>query len=199
MHPGSLHTEKELLRKIAKGDEAAFRIIYDQYRDRIYSTSFKLLHSTVLAEEIVQDVFLKCWLKRETLTQIDYFSTWLTGIARHCSFAAFNKIARQGLAIAENEITWLPDNRTDEAILGKDYHSVLQEAIKRLSSRQAQVYRLNKEQGYNREEIAAIMNLSPETVKAYLADAVRLVRLYCLANMEIPLFLLLSSPFLIGG
>ena len=196
MHPGSLHIEKELLTKIARGDEKAFRILYDNYRDMVYSTSFKLLHSTVLAEEIVQDVFLKIWLKRDGLTQIDYFSTYLTGIARHCSFAAFKRVAHQGLLSAENEVV-IPDNSTDEAILGKNFRMVLQEAIQRLPPQQAEVYRLTKEEGYKREEVASIMNISPETVKAYLAQAIRSVRAYCSANMDVPLFLILSSPFLV--
>jgi RNA polymerase sigma-70 factor (ECF subfamily) len=192
-----MHEERELLRRIAKGDEFAFQTVYNAYRDRIYATSRKLLHSTVLAEEIVQDVFLTCWLKRETLPEIEFFSSWLMGIARHRSFAAFNAIAKQGLTPMEEDTAWIADDRTNQQILGNDIQAMVQEAVKRLSPRQAQVFRLSKEQGYTREEVATLMNISPETVKGYLADATRWVRAYFAVHMEIPLFLVLSSALLL--
>jgi len=189
--------ERELLRRIAKGDEFAFQTVYHAYRDRIYATSRKLLHSTVLAEEIVQDVFLTCWLKRESLPEIEFFSSWLIGIARHRSFAAFNAIAKQGLTATEEDIAWIADDRTNQELLGKDMQAMVEEAVRRLSPRQAQVFRLSKEQGYTREEIATLMSISPETVKAYLADAVRWVRAYLAVHMEIPAFFVLSAAFLL--
>ncbi len=197
MQSRPLHNEKELLGKISQGDQGAFLVLYNHYKGRIYSTSFKLLRSGTLAEEIVQDDFLKLWLRRETIPEITFFSTYLTGIARHCSFAAFKKMANSGLSPIAIDNGDVSDNSTDETILGKNYQAILQEAVQRLSPKQAEVYRLSKEQGFKREEIASIMHISPETVKAYLAQAVRSVRAYCSANMEVPLFLVLSSSFLV--
>ena len=72
MSDGILYNEKELLTLIAGGDEWAFAKLFEYYRNRIYSIAIKLTNSTSIAEEIVQDAFLKIWLKRADLidTQI---------------------------------------------------------------------------------------------------------------------------------
>ena len=73
MFKDSSYNEEELLAFIANGDELAFTRVFDYYRDRIYSIAFKITHSTTVAEEIVQDVFLKIWLRRDHLIEIENF------------------------------------------------------------------------------------------------------------------------------
>ena len=58
------YDESELLHQLKQGSEFAFTQIFDHYRSRIYTVALTYLKSSALAEEIVQDVFLKIWLKR---------------------------------------------------------------------------------------------------------------------------------------
>ncbi len=51
------YINKEIIDRVSNGDEAAFRVIYDQYRDKIYSYAFHLTESSVLADEVIQEVF----------------------------------------------------------------------------------------------------------------------------------------------
>ena len=75
-----MYDTKELLHRIAEGDQQAFTRIVEEYRKNIYTTALRLLHSTVLAEETLQDIFLKVWLQRKDLVTIDNFPAWLNNI-----------------------------------------------------------------------------------------------------------------------
>ncbi|MGN6264781.1 MAG: RNA polymerase sigma factor, partial [Ginsengibacter sp.] len=62
-----MHTEvgyeiKTLIKQIAEDDEAAFKTIFDHYKAPFYSAAFKMTRSGSLAEEIVQEVFVKIWV-----------------------------------------------------------------------------------------------------------------------------------------
>src|SRR5678810_238059 len=88
------NNEKELLALIAKGDEIAFSKLFLQFKDRIYSIAFKLTKSTIAAEEIVQEVFLKIWLKRANLTDIENFSAYLFIITRNDVYKSLKQIVQ---------------------------------------------------------------------------------------------------------
>lgn len=72
----------------------------------------------------------------------------------------------------------------EEKMTQVQYRKILDTAISRLAPQQQQVYRLIREKSLKREEVAAIMQISPETVKSYLAQAIKNIRAFCKANMH---------------
>lgn len=72
-----MYNERELLVLVADGDESAFRQLFDVYRQKIYALGLYLTHSDFLAEEIVQDVFLRVWVSREKLRGVMQFHAYL--------------------------------------------------------------------------------------------------------------------------
>src|SRR5690349_21151502 len=72
-----------LLHQVADGDEAAFRQLFEIYADRIYGVAFTYTKSAHLSEEIVQDVFVKLWLKRTALPDISKIADYIFIIARN--------------------------------------------------------------------------------------------------------------------
>ena len=81
-----LYNESDLLAEVARGNENAFKVLFDRYWDKIFSVAFVLTKSVVLAEEIVQDVFLKIWLNRLKLPEIENFEGYLFIIGRNHIF-----------------------------------------------------------------------------------------------------------------
>ena len=187
-----LYTEQELLRLVAEGDRNAFTQIYNNYRNKIYSIAFELTESTTVAEEIVQDTFLKIWVKRESLPEIEHFRAWLFTITRNYVFTALKRIARkESIEVSAIQDVPLYDHDTEDRVLNNEYTRILQAAIDRLPEQQKQVYNLIKKEGLKREEAAAALHLSPETVKTHLAQAMRSIRTYCLARLDISIALII--------
>lgn len=170
---------------IANDNQLAFQKLFDYYRNRVYGIAYKLTQSANTAEEIVEDVFLKIWLKRGDLSGIHNFTAYLFTITRNCSYRALKKIARDYRisAIPEEELS-LAHNETEEYVAEKEYRELLHSAINKLPKQQKLVFRLIKEQGLKRDEVANVLQLSPETVKFHLSQAVKSIRSFCVRNIE---------------
>jgi RNA polymerase sigma-70 factor (family 1) len=180
-----LHNEKELLELIAESDESAFAKLFTHYRDRIYSIAFKLTKSTVIAEEIVQDVFLRIWLKRANLNEIQNFNAYLFIVTRNDAYKVLKGIARNyKIALLTDEDQSLMINDTGDLIMEREYNLLLQNAVNRLPNQQREVYSLVKEQGLKRDEVAHQLNIQPETVKFHLAQAMKNIRAFCLLYLS---------------
>jgi RNA polymerase sigma-70 factor (ECF subfamily) len=170
------YPETELLQLIADGNEAAFRQLYDQHRDRIYSFSLQLLQREDLAEELVQDVFLKIWTSRAALVDVENIGGFLYTVARNLSLSRLKRIAHEQQIVREIGKRSTESNLTDDEVLHRDYQKLLQEAIANLSAQQRTVYVMSKEKGMSRQEIADELELSPNTVKAHLSAATTALR-----------------------
>jgi RNA polymerase sigma-70 factor (ECF subfamily) len=181
----SSYNEEELLTFIVNGDELAFTRVFDYYRDRIYSIAFKITHSTTVAEEIVQDVFLKIWLRRDHLIEIENFNAYLFVVTRNHVYKALKQIVKNYELTAFTEKDQLAgDNDSARLVMEKEYNSLLQKAIDRLPNQQKQVYQYIKEKGLKREEAAGLLHLSPETVKYHLAEAMKNIRTFCMLHLD---------------
>ncbi len=170
---------------VIQGDEDAFATFYHHYKNRIYGLALKLTHSTSIAEEIVQDVFLKIWMKRADLMQVENLQAYLFTIARNDVYRVMKQIARNYQHVLHKENEVLTENSSEQYVMEKEYSTLLRKAVDRLPHQQKQVYTLIKEQGLKREEAAVFLNLHPETVKSHLAQAMKNVRNFCLLHLHI--------------
>ncbi len=184
------YNERELLLSLAQGNDHAFASVFHHYRHRIYGIALRLLGTTSQAEDVVQEVFLKMWLKRNELHEISHFKAYLFTVTRNHIFTSLKLLAREQLMESELSTTMIPDIR-DAAIIHKEYEQILQRAIAQLPPQQELIYKLSKEEGLKRNEIADRLQLSPETIKVHLANAMRNIRAFCMARMDLNTFRLL--------
>ena len=175
----SPHYEKTLLQKIAEGDEQSFRVIYDHYRPNIYKYALRLTESEIAAEEILQEIFIKVWLKRSSLAELDLFSYWLFRVSRNTIFDSFRKLERQKAGTAKLAvITPASVNDADTWLLDKENEVWLRDALDRLTPSQKQVYLLSRQQGMKPEEIAEELKISVGTAKKHLVNSLQGLRAY---------------------
>ena len=178
-----LHNETELLLLIQNGDEAAFTILFHHYRNWLYSIALNLSGSSRLAEEVVQDVFLKIWLKRADLYQVKNFKAYVYVVAQNTMYKVLKGSAgvhTETLLIVHEHTT-----NTSDAVLDSDYKNLLQQGLERLPNQQKQVYQLRRERGFNRKEVAGLLGIDPETVKFHLSKAVKSLWNYCRLHLHL--------------
>jgi RNA polymerase sigma factor, sigma-70 family len=185
LNSDDLKGETELLKLISQGDEKAFAGLFNHYRPIIFTTVLRLTDSISISEEIVQDVFLKAWLKRNELPSIRNMGGWLYTIASNLTYNALQKNAREkSKLILMNKYPDSANFYTNEDLLvNKEFETILKQAVDKLPAKQRQSYRLIKEDGLKRNEAAAQMNVSPETVKANLDAAMKKIRAYILSRI----------------
>jgi len=184
----------ELLLRVSKGDEEAFRRLYDLYRNKIFSITWKLTGAETLAEDVVQEVFIKLWLHREELSNINYFNSYLNVITRNYIFNHLRKLANedaflQGLTI-KNEYSTCDGF---DAIVFNELQNLHQKAISFLPPCQKKVYLLSRLEGLKHQEISAHLKISYSTVKSHFMEASRFIKHYLLSHRDSLILIFLLS------
>jgi RNA polymerase sigma-70 factor (family 1) len=176
--------EKDLKIRVAAGDEKAFSKLYLLYAQLLRSHIFRLTESMALADEVVQDVFLKVWNNRENLEKIQNFGGYLFVLSKNLSIDLLRKHVRQTILIKKWEDEQQKSTESAELSIEeeKSYYILLDEAIDRLPAQQQKAYILSRHQHLKYSEIAEEMNISKETVKSYLQLAVSSISNYLKKN-----------------
>lgn len=173
-----IHGERELLHDLARGDERAFRAIFTSYADLLGKHILRITRSQELAEEVVQDVFLKIWIKREELAGVRDFRAYLFVLSRNYAINYLKKTANLMLSELDADKVALEDIDISDHEHDNDYYALIDEAIDLLPPQQQKVYLLSRHERLKYNEIASRLNLSRETVKKYLQIATESVTAY---------------------
>jgi RNA polymerase sigma-70 factor (ECF subfamily) len=177
------HTEKILLRQIARHDEKAFKALFEAYRPRLYRYLIGIVKSKETAEEMVIDVFLKIWQEREKLGGVERFDAFLFRIAFNQSVDFLRRASRDPKIkeIIWQEIELAGGSASDEPVLVKEYEVKLKEAIGLLSPQRQLIFRMSRERNFSHSDIAEKLQLSKYTVSNHISESLRFIRAY-LAN-----------------
>jgi RNA polymerase sigma-70 factor (ECF subfamily) len=191
----NFHTEKELLTRVSAGDEKAFQDLFAIYYEQLYHYIFGFIKSKQIAEELVMDVFLKIWLGRDLITQIEKFDAFLFRVAHNKSIDFLRCAARDPKF---KDLLWeniqLANNiQPDSSMLVQEYEIKLREAVSLLSPQRKKVYQLSREQDMTHDQIAAQLNLSKSTINNHIVEAQRFIRAYLSKNYDIA-FLIAMMP-----
>lgn len=173
------YDEQKLLTLLKEDSEYAFQLIYDCNRNRIYKTAVWYLKSPILAQEVVQDVFLKLWFERNEFKINTSIEGWLFIVAKNNILNRLKKISNEWKAL--NILTLLRadvSNNTENAILDSEYASILNAAVQSLPTQQKKVFQLARQEQLSYSEIGKAMDLSPLTVKTHMSRALTHIKAY---------------------
>jgi RNA polymerase sigma-70 factor (family 1) len=173
----STYNEPELLRLTAQGDESAFKSLFDQYWDHIYSVAFHLTKSVPLAEDLVQEIFLKIWIKRKELNGIEQFDNYLFIVARNHIYEALKKEQRES-RLRQPLLDWFEQQLAtpEQQLLLKESTELIGQAIARLTPQQQAIWKMTRELGMSHEQVARELNLSRNTVRNHLVNSLKTMR-----------------------
>lgn len=174
-----LPDERLLFARMSTGDQQAFAQIFYHYSQRIYGFILNKTKSEDLAEEIVQEVFIKLWNKREELIGIDNYGGYILTMATNKTYDFLRKMASEQRL---KEQVWSSiqsySNVTEETLDLNQSRALLNEAIEQLPPQRKRVFLLSRQEGLSHNEIAERMNLSPKTVNNHLVEALRFIKTY---------------------
>lgn len=177
MNPGFQHIDQNLLQLIAGGCEQSFRKLYDLYAAKIYSMAIGYLKSPMAAQDVVQEIFVKIWEKRDSLAAIDNFPAYLHIITRNL---LINHLQKKIPVFGLNELTReaIPEDRhlPQQQLDYRELTILISRAVAQLPPRQQQVYSLSREQGLSHQQIARQLNLSYDTVREHMSKALKAIR-----------------------
>ncbi|RBQ07903.1 RNA polymerase sigma factor [Pedobacter miscanthi] len=192
----SLVNETDLLGKLAASDQHAFRRIYDAYSNSIYKYALHLLKSEELAEENVQETFLKLWNVRSEVMNVQNLESYIVRISRNGALDVFRKSKLILSSETEIRARWVEaHNETEEKIVLDDTRRVLQQGIEELPVQQKLVYELCHQKGLKYEEVALKLGISINTVKLYMKLSLRFLRDYLSKHTDVASILIIFRLF----
>lgn len=179
--PDISYDDAYCLVKIKEGDEFFFNLIFEKYRNQLFSYLFKVTKSREVSEEYVLDIFLKLWHGREAITEIQHFEGFLFKVAHNKAVDFFravsrNKVLQQSIWDSINDLA--APQQADDSILFKTTQTLIKEAINQLSPQRKKVFELRHYEDLSYAQISAEMDLSPNTVRNHLASSVQFIRDY---------------------
>ena len=161
-----------------QGDEAAFASLYDAHAGRVYALCLRLSADRALAEELVQDVFVRLWQRLATFRGESAFGTWLHRLALNTVLESGRKGGRRRLRVQIAADFAGIDVSRDAPTAAVDIHQQidLESAVATLPAGARAVWVLHDVEGFGHAEIGTLLGIAEGTSKAHLFRARRLLR-----------------------
>jgi RNA polymerase sigma-70 factor (ECF subfamily) len=175
--------ERQLLAAVAAGDEQAFRVLVDAYWRRVYFNTLALVKSHTVAQELTQDIFLKIWMQRDKLLEINSLKGYIYVVGRNQVLAALRKKIKETVTIDKEtalEDLLVPDLQLE----GKEAYRILLEGMEQLTPRQRAIFTMSRIEGLSHEEIARRLELSRNTVKVHMVLALNFLRTWLAERLD---------------
>jgi len=156
-------------------DSKAFESLFYLLNTPLIKFSTMYVHQKEAAEEIVSDVFVKCWMNRKGLTDVQNMDTYLFVAVKNQSLNYLKKYSHIHLVQIEdtNEVKFIKAFNPQEALEKKELLFKMEQSIEALPQQCRIIFRLIKEDGIKYKEVAEILNISPRTVQTQLFRAMK--------------------------
>jgi RNA polymerase sigma-70 factor (family 1) len=168
--------ESAALQLLAQGNELAFVQLYDQYNYTLYMTALKMLKSSVQAEEVTQEVFLRVWTRRETMAGVENFKAYLFTMMRNLVYTKYRETQLMTDAMREYAQDLKPENSTARVMEQEELDRLVAGFIEELPATQKTIFRLSKQEHLTHEAIASQLNLTTISVKSHMKRALASLR-----------------------
>src|ERR1700744_2471177 len=177
MGSNSSLSDMQLAELLKTEGESIFKLLYERYWNKIYVIARHRLNDRLEAEEVVQDIFTRLWLRRSSLILSKGFDNYFAVAAK---YEVLNRVAKNARATAfEKEMAHglsAIDETTFEQLDYNELQEKFQLEVNSLPEKCRIVFRLQHDQGYSQQQIADELNISPRTVQAHLAKARKILR-----------------------
>lgn len=190
--------ESGLLARLQGGDKEAFTQLYALYSEQLFMNLLRLVRSEEIAEELLQDIFVLIWEKRQMIDIQHSFRSYLFRISENKVADMFRKFHRdkklhdQILRIASEQY-----NSSEDELLSNENIEFVKKAIDSLPPQRKQIFELCKLQGKSYKEVSDLLGISTSTVNDHIVKATKAIRDFLYTNKHysssVILFLLLNK------
>jgi RNA polymerase sigma-70 factor (ECF subfamily) len=184
-----MNSAEDLIARVRSGDDEAFRLIFERYARPVISFIYDMVGERALAEELMQETFVRGYKNLGGLRDETKLSTWLFGIARNValeSLRAKRRTNRQ-LELDDPLVKGLRDAGVppDDHLINKEMNRAIHAALRELDEDKRLVFALKVFQQQSYEEIALITGFSMAKLKTDLHRARREMRRLLRPYMEV--------------
>jgi len=188
-----------LVTALSQGNMRAFEQLFEKYHGPLYYHILGFAKSERLAEDAVQDVFVKIWENRKSLKPGFSFKAYLFSIGKNHIINILKRAANEVRIRQEILYLALPShNSAEEEVIMADYEAIASRAIAQLPPKRKIIFTMCRREGKKYDEVAQSLNISKKTVQDHIFKAEKSIQKYFegYAGMTLRLFLLAGLWFL---
>ena len=170
--------DKELQRRLGRGDEKAFADIYDRYAGKCVIFIDSLVKDETVAKDLAHDLFIKIWTRREIVSKAESLDAYIFRMARNAVLDLFHSraIARRYLAsetLRQDGIAVDADAKIDE----DELQLLIYRSVEAMPPQRRRVFRMSRYYGIPNIKIAEELGIDIRTVENHLTAALRSLRM----------------------
>ncbi len=170
-------SDEKLVSALKNEDHYAFDELFQKYGPALFKFIVSVVKETYLAEEAVQEVFLKIWEKRKDLNPALPFKSYLFTIALNIAKKFYRKKLQEEKYLQDISLEIHSDHTSDfEFVEYKNLLEYVDQMINKLPTSRREIFILSKKNGLKNQEIAKLLNISEQTVKNQLVTAMKFLR-----------------------
>lgn len=167
-----------LFKRIAKGDEKAFREVFDKWYEPLFNNALAYTKLNESASDVVQQVFLELWERKEILVEVQDAEAWLYSAARFQAFYQLKKQTRHD-SYLQNAIRIINENTVqtpEQKLMAAQTEQLVARTLAGLTEKQRDAYRLSRYEDMTYQQIGELWGVSVSTIKEHVAKAVKAIR-----------------------
>jgi RNA polymerase sigma-70 factor (ECF subfamily) len=161
-----------MARLLSKGDPAAFRALFSVYFPILCRYAEKYLQNAALAEDVVQETFIKVWKNKGTYATAPELKGFLYTVTRNGCLNVLRSRERE-----EQRYKMAAETPEEDEIAGLEHLAAIYNLVAQMPAKMREVFLLSFEQGLSIEQIARKMHISVKTVRNQKYKSLRLLRL----------------------
>lgn len=171
-------TDEDLLQQMAEGNPDAFSVLYRRYWEDLFATAVKALRGKEEAIDVLQNVFLSLWNRRNELNIKGSLAAYLhTSVRYKCIHHIEKNITRRDYLVHLAEVaTSTTSENADINLQLKEIAQIVNKTVAKMPAKMQEVYKLSRQEHLSHKEIADFMGISVETVKKHIQHALHLIK-----------------------
>lgn len=178
-------SEEQLLAALKRGDKSAFTLIYNAYVGKSFNFVFSLVKDRETAKDIVQETFIKVYLKRETISKVNSFSSYLYMMLRNAVLDYFDsEMVKLRYMHRIQETAEDFADVVNETMNVNELSEQIESVLSGMPRQRQNIFRLSRYRGVPNNEIARMFGISQRTVENHLTNALRDIRKKLSGNLN---------------
>ncbi|MFN8570586.1 MAG: RNA polymerase sigma-70 factor [Gemmatimonadaceae bacterium] len=172
-------SDAALVQRIREGDERALEIVFRAHYAGLAAFVQRYVQAPDVAEELVQDIFLKLWSRRQQLTDIESLRTYLFRAVRNqaLNWLRRRKLERRWEEEHSDEAEPVTTIAADDDASEQEITQAVRYAVDRLPPRCREIFLLSRDGGLTYNEIAKALDISVKTVETQMGRALKALRI----------------------
>jgi len=172
-----LYSDEQLAALLRQGNHDAFGVLYNRYKGVLHVHAYKKLGDLEKAKDLIQELFVNLWSKRDALPETLNLSGYLYATLRNriLDVVAHEKVETKYIDSLQNFVT---ENNfiTDRHVRERELSRLIEQAVNELPERMREVFIMSRNEGKSHKEIAEALEISESTVKNHMKGALKNLR-----------------------